>query len=283
MPANFAQAGVIFLAVCLQWNVIPITAIQALYVNMIIACTLGLILALEPPEPKAMLKPPRRPGKGLIGKMFYWRIAFVSSLLTFFVLISVVWVRWLGVDRYQDEDLRSVAFNVLVFCQVGYAFNCRYLKLSSCHPRVLKGNPGAWMCALLVIGLNVLITYVPGLNTFFGMAPMDGIGWLIVLLFAVALFAFVEIEKALTDPLKPCYLPIIRCFDKCFKALDRLNVFKCLMRHGHKAKEMIKSNPKLRHGASLRPINVGSWMGFAKPRIVKPALDVPQEVTEANV
>jgi magnesium-transporting ATPase (P-type) len=44
----------------------PLTAMQVLYVNLVTACTLGIMLAAEPPEPSVMDRAPRRPGKRLL-------------------------------------------------------------------------------------------------------------------------------------------------------------------------------------------------------------------------
>lgn len=42
--------------------------------------------AAEPAEPDIMERPPRRPGKRLLGKLILWRCAFVSGLLVILVL-----------------------------------------------------------------------------------------------------------------------------------------------------------------------------------------------------
>lgn len=56
----------------------PLTAMQVLYVNLVTACTLGIMLAAEPPEPSVMDRPPRRPGKRLLvsvaGRCFHVRV-----------------------------------------------------------------------------------------------------------------------------------------------------------------------------------------------------------------
>jgi len=45
--------------------------------------------------------------------------------------------------------------------------------------------------------LQILITYCPGLNeVVFGMAPMDGVQWGIVILFMFVVFLVMETEKA---------------------------------------------------------------------------------------
>lgn len=50
------------------------------------AITMGMMLAAEPAEPDIMDRPPRRPGKRLLGKLILWRCAFVSGLLVILVL-----------------------------------------------------------------------------------------------------------------------------------------------------------------------------------------------------
>lgn len=50
------------------------------------AITMGMMLAAEPAEPDIMNRPPRRPGKRLLGKLILWRCAFVSGLLVILVL-----------------------------------------------------------------------------------------------------------------------------------------------------------------------------------------------------
>jgi magnesium-transporting ATPase (P-type) len=47
---------------------------------------MGMMLAAEPAEPDIMDRPPRRPGKRLLGKLILWRCCFVSVLLVVLVL-----------------------------------------------------------------------------------------------------------------------------------------------------------------------------------------------------
>jgi magnesium-transporting ATPase (P-type) len=62
----------------------------------------------------------------------------------------------------------------------------------------LRGNFLCWWSVAIMSGLQVLITYTPGLNeTIFGMAAMDGLQWGIVALFMVVTFTVMEMEKAI--------------------------------------------------------------------------------------
>ena len=48
---------------------------------MVTAITLGLVLALEEPEPDVMKRPPRRPNKPIVGKYMTWRSFFATVLM----------------------------------------------------------------------------------------------------------------------------------------------------------------------------------------------------------
>lgn len=179
--------------------------LQVLYVNMVTAITMGMALALEPAEADIMQRPPRRPGKRLLGKLILWRCLFVSVLLVVLVLGMYEWGRATGLS----VDLRRAeAFNVLVFGEIGYSLTTRYIKASCVHPRVFKGNWVAFLSIGVTAALQVLLTYVPGLNWFFSMPEgMLGVQWARVFVCMVVVFVVVEIEKALVDPV---LMPVVR-------------------------------------------------------------------------
>eukprot|EP00882_Tetradesmus_deserticola_P034020 GHRQ01038911.1.p2 GENE.GHRQ01038911.1~~GHRQ01038911.1.p2 ORF type:complete len:150 (+),score=79.55 GHRQ01038911.1:202-651(+) len=108
-----------------------------LLVNLVTSITLGLALAAEPAEPSVMQRPPRRPNKRLVGKLLLWRCFFVCHLVVVLVLGMFEWA--LTTERTLGQA-RAEAFNVLVGAQVVYFITCRFLKTSTFHPRVFKGN-----------------------------------------------------------------------------------------------------------------------------------------------
>ena len=183
-------------------------AMQVLYVNLITAVTLGMMLAAEPVEATVMERPPRRAGKRLLGKIVLWRIAFVCTIMVIIIEAFFYWGELLG------EPLctrRAEAFNVIVFMEIGYSWSCRYIKEPSYQKRSLYENKLAYVAIFLAAGLQMLLTYTPGLNEFFGMCGMGGWAWLRVIVAAIVLYVIVEIEKALVDPLlMPMVRPMLR-------------------------------------------------------------------------
>jgi magnesium-transporting ATPase (P-type) len=166
---------------------------------------MGMALAAEPAEPDIMQRPPRRPGKRLLGKLILWRCCFVSVLIVILVLGMYAWG---GAQGLSIHKRRAEAFNTLVFCEIGYSVTTRFIKAPAIHPRVFRGN---WVMLLsmgVTAALQVLLTYVPGLNWFFAMQDgMDGVQWARVLVCMVVVFLVVEAEKALVDPV---LMPVVR-------------------------------------------------------------------------
>lgn len=226
---------------------------------MITACTLGLMLAMEPAEPDIMQRPPRNPKARLLGSFFYWRTFYVSTVFILFVLGSVAWINELYPGGAPSGLQHAIALNTLVCCEIVYAFNCRFLRISSCHPRVFLGNRFAWITGAVMLGLQFLITYVPGLNSFFAMQAMTGPAWGITFLFAAATFIIVEIEKWLSLYLSPYTKPLLLRVTRmcCSWNCRRLRCL-CFEDIDYVAKQEPKRTtpipPKLKSGGSLKHI-----------------------------
>jgi len=199
LPVNFAQGGSIFWAFVVGMDEQPLTAMQVLYVNLVTACTLGIMLAAEPPEPCVMDRAPRRPGKRLLGKLVLWRCVFVTHLLVVLVLGGFYWGQ---VEGLSIALRRAEAFNILVFAEIGYCVTTRFIKASTFHPRALRGNKWAIYSILVTVALQVFLTYTPGVNAFLHMEDgMLGYQWARAIAAMFIAYAVVEVEKALVDPL----------------------------------------------------------------------------------
>jgi magnesium-transporting ATPase (P-type) len=193
-PINNAQGLSVLFGILFGLKDTPLTPIQVLYCNLICAVTLGFVAAVEPAEDGIMTKPPRRVGKRLIGRFLLLRIILGTIVLVGCTVGSVFWV----LDRgYDLAEQRSQALNTLSFGAISITLSARFAYNSAFHPRLLTGNPLCWYSVAIMAGLQVLITYTPGVNdTIFGMAPMDGFQWMIVGLFMVVVFIVMEAEKA---------------------------------------------------------------------------------------
>lgn len=186
----------------------PLNAIQILYSNLICAVTLGFVTAIEPAEEGIMDLPPRRVGKRLIGRYLLLRILLGTATLITMVCLSVFWVQSQettdpNFDYKSDPVKQSMAFNTLDLSAISICLSARFAYNSALHPRLFTGNKGCWFSVALVIILQIMITYIPGLNSvIFQMAPMTGAMWGMAIAGMVITFLVMEAEKALRRYLK---------------------------------------------------------------------------------
>jgi magnesium-transporting ATPase (P-type) len=193
LPTSGGEALVILAAVLLG-QVLPITPAQILWVNMVTAVTLGLALAFEPAEPDVMRRPPRDPAAPILSPFLSWRLVFVSVLLVIGIFGLFVWEIGNGASL---AAARTVAVNMLVAGEIVYLINSRRIQ-GACWTRDgLFGSQPALIAIAIVTGLQLLITYLPLMQSLFGTAAIGPGAWARVAAVAVVLFLLVELEKAL--------------------------------------------------------------------------------------
>jgi cation-transporting ATPase F len=192
VPTNIGE-GMVILAAVLLGATLPIVPVQILWINMTTAVFLGLTMAFEPKEKGIMGRPPRPPDRPLLTRTLVRQILMVGVLL---VVAAFLAFHWELAASGSVAQARTTAVNVFVCVQVAYLFSCRSLDRA-----VLAARPGRNpMLAVgigLTVGLQLLITYVPAMNTLFDTAPTGPRSWLYALGAGVVAFALVETDKVL--------------------------------------------------------------------------------------
>jgi magnesium-transporting ATPase (P-type) len=192
LPTNGAEALMIITAVLFFFDVMPITPIQILWVNMITAVTLALALAFEPSEEGIMRRPPRPPKEPIISGYLIWRIVFVSVLIATFSKLLFNHFLTTGASI---EAARTVTVNTLVAGQLFYLFNSRFIEQPSLSITGLLGNRPALVAVGALVFFQMIFTYLGIANTLFGTEPLPAEEWGLILLAGIAVFLLVEAEK----------------------------------------------------------------------------------------
>ena len=191
LPTNVAQGAVIAIAIVLGL-VLPITAPQVLWVNMITSVALGLAVSFEPHEPDVMRRPPRAGARPIVTGFGIWRIIFVGAMLTLYTLWAFYWMKSQGASTAMA---RTAAVNAITLGQVFYLFNSRSLLGSALSVRAHLDNPYLWYGVAGVVALQALFTYAPPLHAVFETEPLALSAWPALIGGAALLFLLVEIEK----------------------------------------------------------------------------------------
>lgn len=191
LPTNGAQ-GFVMLAAVVFGMTLPLTPVQILWVNMVVAVTLALALAFEPAEPGVMHRPPRKPGTPIMGKTMLLRVGIVSLLIGGTTIAMFEIELMLGMA---PELARTMAVNTLVVAQAFYLFNARFLKASSLNLQLLFTNRAAWIAVAVLLVLQLGFVYLPIMNLWFGTTPLEPRHWLVPVLIGLAVFLLIEMEK----------------------------------------------------------------------------------------
>jgi magnesium-transporting ATPase (P-type) len=191
LPTNGGEAGVIMTAILLGLA-LPITPVQILWVNMITAVTLALAIAFEPAEANVMRRPPRDPSEPLLSGFLVWRIVLVSVLLVAACFGLFVWEIQRGASL---EAGRTVAVNMLVAGEMLYLLNSRYVYDSVLSRPGLFGNRYALFAIAMLAAVQLVFTYAPFMQGWFGTAAIDHEAWLRIMVCATGIFFIVEGEK----------------------------------------------------------------------------------------
>ena len=160
LPTNVAQALVIMVAIFAGF-MMPITATQILWVNMVTSVALGLVISFEPHERDVMKRPPRPVDRSILTGFGLWRVIFVGLAL----LVYTLWAFFsMASPDVSDELARTVAVNAITIGQVFYLLNSRYLLDSSLSIKAHLGNRYLPLGIGAVVVLQILFTYAPPLQ-----------------------------------------------------------------------------------------------------------------------
>ena len=191
LPTNGGQALAIIAAI-IGGRLLPITAVQILWINMITAVTLALTLAFEPSEKNVMQRPPRDPKEPILSGFLIWRIIFVSLILVAGTFSLFIWERDQGASI---ELARTVAVNTLVMFEIFYLISARHLLAPSLTFEGLSGNRYVWYAIGLLLIFQLGFTYLSPMQTLFHTVALEPETWLRIILVASSVLWLVELEK----------------------------------------------------------------------------------------
>ncbi|ASV56038.1 MULTISPECIES: cation-transporting P-type ATPase [Lelliottia] len=193
MPTNLAQ-GLLIIIALLAGNLIPLTPVLILWMNMATSATLSFGLAFEAGEPNIMKRPPRNPNLHVMDGFAIWRVVFVGSMIAVSAFVLEAWLQPRG---YSPEFIRTVLLQTLVTAQWFYMLNCRVSDGFSLSKGLLA-NRGIWIVSGVLLVLQLLIIYAPFMQMLFGTESLPFRYWVITFIIGFVMFLIVEVEKPLT-------------------------------------------------------------------------------------
>lgn len=187
LTVNMASVIVVFFSILLGLKA-PFTALQLLWINIIMDGPPALTLGLEPNYTDLMNRKPTKRDESIISKFMLGRISITAVYMSIIFLSQYIF-NFLHVP---EEQMTTVLFTMFVLFQLFNAFNCRELYSESIFKHLFKNK-----LMLLVVGctfvLQILIIQFAG--AFFGTVPLELSMWIKLFGITVSVLILSELVK----------------------------------------------------------------------------------------
>ncbi len=183
--AIFTIAGATFLGLHS-----PLTAIQILWINIIMDGPPAMTLGVDPPPPGIMRRPPRRREEAALSGKRLGRLIFLGLVMA----AGTLWIFQRGLKEGDLEHALTLAFTTFVLFQVFNAFNARVESESAFNRNFLR-NGKLWMALGLVVGLQAVAVHWPPAQRVFHTMALSGGDWLLCTSLAATVLLIEEARK----------------------------------------------------------------------------------------
>ena len=173
---------------------VPFTAVQVLWVNLIMDGPPAMALGVDPADEDTMTRPPRNPREGILTGGRLARMLVSGAVMASGTLA----VLWWALGRLPRGEALTLAFTTFVLFQVLNVFNVRTEEASVFGRHTLR-NWRLWAAVSAVVVLQVLTVEVGALRGIFGTTPLGARHWLVAGA-AGAAAAWVEEVRKRLDP-----------------------------------------------------------------------------------
>ncbi|MHA2164562.1 MAG: cation-translocating P-type ATPase, partial [Candidatus Hodarchaeales archaeon] len=192
LSCNAGEIAVMFLGMILtslifNFPILPLLAIQILWVNLVTDGLPALALGVDPPDDDVMIRKPRDPDEQLLTRKSIYFIVYsglvigIGTLVLFFVyLLPIIDA---GVIPTETDIIhpRTVAFTMLIVFQMIMALNIRKEDHSLLGKEFLK-NPYLLLAISSSLVLHLLIIYIPILQQIFDTVGLGLFDWIFIIL-----------------------------------------------------------------------------------------------------
>lgn len=187
LTVNITSVICVFVSVLMGLKA-PFTALQLLWINIIMDGPPALTLGLEPNYSDLMSRKPTDRAENIISKNMFIRI-FTTGIYVSIVFLCQYHFNFLGAA---PDEMGTVLFTLFVLFQLFNAFNCRELHTESIFKHLFKNK-----LMLGVVGLTfaLQIVIIQFAGAFFGTVPLGLNMWLKLFAMSFSIIVLSELVK----------------------------------------------------------------------------------------
>lgn len=173
---------------------LPLLPVQILWVNLVTDGLPALALGVDPVDKDVMKNPPRMLNESVITRSGGIQMLAQGAFIAFCALLAFWYV--LAVEAEGLARARTACFIVLSCSQLFHSFNCRSMNKSLFTIGVFS-NKKLVAAALISFILQMLVVYIPFLQTIFKTEALRLFDWVLVLVISSLPLWAMELVKIL--------------------------------------------------------------------------------------
>ncbi|HEX6418113.1 MAG TPA: cation-translocating P-type ATPase [Acidimicrobiales bacterium] len=177
---------------------VPFTALQVLWVNLIMDGPPAMALGVDPPERGTMDRPPRDPSAPILTARRLARLCAYGAVMA----AGTLGVLAFGTATGDEERALTLAFTTFVLFQVFNAFNARSESQSALGRHSLR-NGKLWLALAAVVVLQVAAVHAGPVSDLFGTVALGAGDWAVAAAVASSVLWIDEARKALAHRRAP--------------------------------------------------------------------------------
>jgi Ca2+-transporting ATPase len=197
LGSNIGEVITIAAAPILGLGGVPLSPLQILWMNLVTDGLPALALAVEPPEPDVMKRPPFSPRESIFARglgSYMIRIGIVFAIIS----IALMWWAYnhTNAPGYQGnpDTWKTMVFTTLCLAQMGHAIAIRSNTRLAIEMNPFS-NPYVLGAVVITTILQLMLVYVPPLRAFFGTHWLSPTELGICFGFSALMFVWIEMEK----------------------------------------------------------------------------------------
>jgi len=197
LGSNIGEVLTIAAAPILGLGGVPLSPLQILWMNLVTDGLPALALAVEPPEPNVMRRPPFSPRESIFSRglgSYMIRIGIIFAVIT----IALMWwaYNYTNAPGYPRDPntWKTMVFTTLCLAQMGHAMAIRSNTRLTIELNPFS-NPYLLGAVVVTTILQLLLVYVPPLQSFFGTYYLSPMELAICFGFSALMFVWIEGEK----------------------------------------------------------------------------------------
>jgi P-type Ca2+ transporter type 2C len=184
---------IIVLIGVLAWQILPVIAVQILWINLITDGLPPMALSVEAPDKGLMKQKPLKAKQGLVSKRVIVTSLGLGLLIALQSLGVIYWALNEGISLLK---IQSLIFTLVVISLMFNAFNWRSEKYSVFSLGVFT-NRSLIYAVLSTVLLQLAVLYIPFLQTAFRTVPLSLSDWVMIIPLASTTLITMELAKYL--------------------------------------------------------------------------------------